>query len=137
MPLILDGKTIGLIVVANRESGYSYEQQEDLESIVPVVTQVLQRRKVEQKRKLAEQELKASELRFKALGQDLESGVFLIDGEGKVAIYNPAFLQIFNLSEQELEHMKIQDLSWDTWNVVDKDVNALHFESHPVQVRQD
>jgi GAF domain-containing protein len=59
VPLILDGKTIGLIVVANRESGYSYEQQEDLESIAPAVTQVLQRRKVEQKHKLAEQELKA------------------------------------------------------------------------------
>ena len=83
--------------------------------------QALQRRKVEQERKLAEQELKASELRFKALVQDLESGVVLIDGEGKFAIYNPAFLQIFNISEQELEHMKIQDLSWDTWNVVDED----------------
>ncbi|WP_440947665.1 PAS domain S-box protein [Methanosarcina sp. T3] len=133
VPLVLDGKTIGLIAVANREGGYSYEQQEDLEAIAPAVTQVLQRRKVEQERKLAEQELKASELRFKALVQDLESGVVLIDGEGKFAIYNPAFLQIFNISEQELEHMKIQDLSWDMWDVVDKDGNALRFESHPVQ----
>jgi PAS domain S-box-containing protein len=133
VPLILDGKTIGSIAVANREGGYSYEQQEDLEAISPAVTQVLQRRKVEQERKLAEQELKASELRFKALVQDLESGVVLIDGEGKFAIHNPAFLQIFNISEQELEHMKIQDLSWDTWNVIDKDGNALWFESHPVQ----
>ncbi|HWQ48614.1 MAG TPA: PAS domain S-box protein [Methanosarcina sp.] len=133
VPLILDRKIVGSIGVGNREGGYSYEQQEDLEAIAPAVTQVLQRRKVEQERKLAEQELKASELRFKALVQDLESGVFLIDGEGKFTIYNPAFLQIFNISEQELEYMKIQDFSWDTWNVVDKDGNALRFESHPVQ----
>jgi len=97
------------------------------------VTQVLQRRKIEQERKLAEQELKASELRFKALVQDLESGVVLIDGESEFAIYNPAFLQIFNVSEQDLEHMKIQNLGWDMWDVVDKDGNALQFESHPVQ----
>nr|WP_054865196.1 PAS domain S-box protein [Methanosarcina barkeri] len=133
VPLVQEGKTIGSIAVANREGGYSYEQQEDLEAIAPAVTQVLQRRKVEQERKLAEQELKESEVRFKALVQDLESGVFLIDGEGKFAIYNPAFLQIFNVSEQELEHKEIQDLSWDTWDVVDKDGNALRFESHPVQ----
>jgi PAS domain S-box-containing protein len=133
VPLVQDGKTIGSIAVANREGGYSYEQQEDLEAIAPAVAQVLQGRKVEQERKLAEQELKASELRFKALVQDLESGVFLIDGEGKFAIYNPAFLQIFNITEQELENMKIQDLRWDMWDVVDKDGNILRFESHPVQ----
>lgn len=133
VPLILDGKTIGSIAVANRKGGYNCEQLEDLEAIAPAVTQVLQRRKVEQERRLAEQELKVSELRFKALVQDLESGVFLIDGEGKFTIYNPAFLKIFNISEQELEHMKIQDFSWDTWYVADKDGNALRFESHPVQ----
>ncbi|WP_157860136.1 PAS domain S-box protein [Methanosarcina acetivorans] len=133
VPLVQDGKTIGSIAVANRKGGYSYEQREDLEAIAPAVAQVLQRRKVEQESKLAEQELKASELRFKALVQDLESGVFLIDGEGKFAIYNPAFLQIFNISEQELEHMRIQDLSWDMWDVVDKDGNSLQFESHPIQ----
>ncbi|WP_048171046.1 PAS domain S-box protein [Methanosarcina siciliae] len=133
VPLVQDGKTIGSIAVANREGGYNHEQQEDLEAIAPAVAQVLQRRKVEQERKLAEKELKASELRFKALVQDLESGVVLIDAEGKFAIYNPALLQIFDISEQELEHMKIQDLNWDMWDVVDKDGNALRFESHPIQ----
>jgi PAS domain S-box-containing protein len=84
-------------------------------------------------RKKAEETLRKSEERFKALVKNLESGVFLIDGDGKFAIYNLAFLQIFNISEQELEHMKIQDLRWHTWNVVDKDGTALRFESHPVQ----
>lgn len=133
VPLTLDGKIVGSIGVGNREGGYSYEQQEDLEAIAPAVMQILQRRKVEQERKFADQELKASELRFRALVQDLESGVILIDGEGKFSIYNPAFLKIFNISEKELKYMEIQDLSWDTWDVVDKDGNALRFESHPVQ----
>ncbi len=48
VPLVQDGKTVGTIAVANREGGYSSEQQEDLEAIAPAVTQALQRRKAEE-----------------------------------------------------------------------------------------
>ena len=48
VPLILDGKTIGLIAVADREGGYSCEQQEDLEAIAPAVMQALQRKRSEE-----------------------------------------------------------------------------------------
>ncbi|MDY9927249.1 PAS domain S-box protein [Methanosarcina sp.] len=47
VPLILDGKMVGILAVANREGGYRYEQQEDLEAIEPAVMQVLQRKKAE------------------------------------------------------------------------------------------
>ena len=53
VPLVQDGKTIGLIAVANRENGYSYEQQEDLEAIAPAVTQALQRKRSEKALKLS------------------------------------------------------------------------------------
>jgi PAS domain S-box-containing protein len=48
VPLVSDGKTIGVIVVADREGGYSYEQQKDLEAIAPSVVQALQRRRSEE-----------------------------------------------------------------------------------------
>jgi len=48
VPLVLDGKTMGVIAVADRESGYSYEQQEDLEAIAPAVIQSLKRRMSEE-----------------------------------------------------------------------------------------
>nr|WP_255420816.1 histidine kinase dimerization/phosphoacceptor domain -containing protein [Methanosarcina sp. MSH10X1] len=48
VPLVQNGKAVGLIVVANREGGYSHEQQEDLEAIAPAVTQALQRKKAEE-----------------------------------------------------------------------------------------
>jgi PAS domain S-box-containing protein len=48
VPLIQEGKTTGMIVVANREGGYSSEQQEDLEAIAPAVTQALWRKKAEE-----------------------------------------------------------------------------------------
>ncbi|MGB9939437.1 GAF domain-containing protein [Methanosarcina sp.] len=49
VPLVQNGKTIGLITVANREGGYDCEQQEDLEAITPAVTQALQRKRAEEK----------------------------------------------------------------------------------------
>jgi PAS domain S-box-containing protein len=41
VPLVLDGKTMGVIAVADREGGYSYEHQEDLEAILPAVMHAL------------------------------------------------------------------------------------------------
>lgn len=41
VPLVLDGKTMGLIAVADREGGYSYEHQVDLEAIAPAVMHAL------------------------------------------------------------------------------------------------
>jgi PAS domain S-box-containing protein len=58
VPLVQDGKTIGVIAVANHEGDYSFEQQEDLEAIAPAVSQVLQRRKVEQERKQFEEQIR-------------------------------------------------------------------------------
>jgi PAS domain S-box-containing protein len=53
VPLVQEGKTIGLIAVANREGGYSCEQQQDLEAIAPAVVQTLQRKKAEEALKKA------------------------------------------------------------------------------------
>ena len=47
VPFHSNGKTIGLIAVANREGGYSCEQQEDLEAVAPAVMQALQRKRAE------------------------------------------------------------------------------------------
>jgi PAS domain S-box-containing protein len=47
VPLVLNGKIIGMLGVANREDGYSSEQQKDLEAIAPAIIQALQRKKSE------------------------------------------------------------------------------------------
>ncbi|MGZ3634370.1 MAG: sensor histidine kinase, partial [Parachlamydiaceae bacterium] len=60
VPLILDRKIVGSIGVGNREGGYSYEQQEDLEAIAPAVMQVLQRRKADENLRLKLEELARS-----------------------------------------------------------------------------
>jgi PAS domain S-box-containing protein len=47
VPLVLDGKIKGLLAVANREGGYSCEQQKDLEAITPAIMEALHRKKSE------------------------------------------------------------------------------------------
>jgi PAS domain S-box-containing protein len=48
VPLFLDGKIKGLLAVANRDGGYNYEQQKDLEAIAPVILEALQRQRSEE-----------------------------------------------------------------------------------------
>ncbi|MGB9927097.1 MAG: PAS domain S-box protein, partial [Methanosarcina sp.] len=65
VPLVQDGEIMGLIAVANREGGYSCEQQEDLEAVAPAVMQALQRKKAEQERARVEEALLQSEQRVR------------------------------------------------------------------------
>ena len=48
VPLIYGGKTIGMIAVANRDGGYRTEDQEDLESLAPVVMEAFLRKRAEE-----------------------------------------------------------------------------------------
>ena len=48
VPFIQDGKTIGMIAVGNREGGYTQEQQQDLEAVVPAIWQALLRERAEE-----------------------------------------------------------------------------------------
>jgi PAS domain S-box-containing protein len=102
VPLVQDGKTIGLIAVANHEGGYSFEQQEDLEAISPAVVQVLQRKKAEQKRKKAEEALRVSEERFRSLYENSLDGILLTKPDGTILCANPQACQMFGMTEDEL-----------------------------------
>jgi PAS domain S-box-containing protein len=57
VPLIKDSKTIGMIAVANREGGYTVEQQRDLEAAAPAILQALLRKKAEEALLKAKDEL--------------------------------------------------------------------------------
>jgi GAF domain-containing protein len=57
VPLVLDGKIIGMLGVANREDGYSHEQQADLEAIAPAIAPAFHRKRSEMVCKRAEDEL--------------------------------------------------------------------------------
>ncbi len=109
VPLILDGKTVGLIAVANREGGYTCEQQEDLEAIAPAMMQALQRKKEEQERKKAEEALLESEERLRFLGDNLpESAVYQYvhepDGSVRFLYFSTGIERLNGVNVQDVLH---------------------------------
>jgi signal transduction histidine kinase len=71
VPLEQNGRTIGMVAVANREGGYSREQQEDLEILAPAMVEAFLRKRAEEALRKAHDELerrvreRAAELREK------------------------------------------------------------------------
>ena len=95
VPLVQDGKTIGLIAVANRENGYSCEQQEDLEAIAPAVMQALQRKR-------SEEALRLSNIYNRSLIEASLDPLVTIGPDGKITDVNGATEQITGYSRNDL-----------------------------------
>ncbi|HWR26163.1 MAG TPA: PAS domain S-box protein, partial [Methanosarcina sp.] len=132
VPLIFNGKVTGIIGLANREGGYSPEQQKDLEAIASAIIQALQRNKEEQERKKAQKALRCSEEKLRVLVQNVRSGVALIDETGKFALVNPSFLQMFGL-DSELGILNVNSQDWSKWEVYGDDGELLNVDEHPVR----
>lgn len=60
VPLVREGRTIGMIVVGNREGGYRPEDQEALEALAPAVVEAFLRKR-------AEDEIRRNEARLESL----------------------------------------------------------------------
>ncbi len=102
VPLTLDGKIVGSIGVGNRESGYSYEQQEDLEAIAPAVTQALQRRR-------SEEALRLSNIYNRSLIEASLDPLVTIGPDGKITDVNGATELVTGYSRNELIGTDISD----------------------------
>ncbi|MDY9927074.1 PAS domain S-box protein [Methanosarcina sp.] len=95
VPLVQDGKTTGLIAVANREGGYSCEQQKDLETIAPAVVQALQRKR-------SEEALRFSNIYNRSLIEASLDPLVTIGHDGKITDVNGATEQVTGYSRNDL-----------------------------------
>jgi PAS domain S-box-containing protein len=94
-PLISD-QTIGIIAVANREGGYTYEQQEELEALAPAIVEVFQRQK-------AEQALKETEAMASALIKYAPTAIYELDFRGQRFLsVNDAMSVVTGYTREEL-----------------------------------
>ncbi len=83
-------------------------------------------------RKLAEEALRESEEQFRALTENLQSGVALIDEQGAFKIINHAFRRIFEISE-DFDILNVNDQDWGQWQVFDERGALLNVNEHPVR----
>lgn len=101
VPMKHEGRTIGMIAVANRPGGYSAAEQEELESLAPAIVQAFGRKR-------AEEAMLRSEKKYRSLFENSLDAIFLTHPDGRVTDVNPAACRMFGRSKEE-----ICQLGWD------------------------
>ena len=71
VPLIHEGRVVGMIAMGNREGGYTHEQQESLESLAPALVEAFHRKRAEDSLQKAHAELAAA-------NREMESFVYSV-----------------------------------------------------------
>jgi len=90
VPFIQKGKAIGMVAMGNREHGYTQEQQQDLEAVVPAIFQTLLSKR-------ADEELRQVRDRALWLARFPEQNpnpVIRTSADGTVLYYNPASTKV-------------------------------------------
>ncbi len=82
--------------------------------------------------KKAEEELRQSADQFRTLIKNVNSGVALVDEDGRFTVVNPSFMQIFGL-DSELDILNVNSQDWSRWEVYGEDGKLLHVDDHPVR----
>jgi hypothetical protein len=105
VPLLQEGVVVGIIAVANREGGYSYEQQEDLEAIAPAMMQALQRKREEQERMKAEEALSRERSLLESVMQTTDVMLVLLDLQFNFLWVNSAYAETCQMKSEEMVGM--------------------------------
>ena len=95
VPLIRDGKTIGMLGLANRKSGYRDQDLEALQTLAPTIVQVLMRKR-------AERALAQSERRISLIVDSIADGFFTIDRQWRFTRVNDAAVRHFGKTREEM-----------------------------------
>ncbi|MEJ2208810.1 MAG: PAS domain S-box protein [Anaerolineae bacterium] len=120
VPLEQEGRTLGVLAVANRPGGYRSEQQEDLEALAPAMVQALLRKRTADA-------LQESEARLLAILRQLPVGVGVLDRDGHFILSN-AIMRSY-VSEDIMPARDPQQ--WHRWSATDDQGRALPPEVWP------
>ncbi|OQB23880.1 MAG: Alginate biosynthesis sensor protein KinB [Firmicutes bacterium ADurb.Bin182] len=83
VPVILDGKVKGIIAAANRDGGFSGENQEILEALAPTIIEVILYKKLKE-------ECSNNETVLKTIIESTDDPIFLKDKENRLVLVNSA-----------------------------------------------
>jgi PAS domain S-box-containing protein len=95
VPLKQMGRAIGLIGLANKETGYTLADQQDMEILSLAFVEAL-------KRKRTEETLKESNIRLQTLIQAIPDVVYFKDAQGRNVVVNKAFEDLVGLGQEEI-----------------------------------
>lgn len=113
VPIVYGQETIGLISVANKDSGYTDDDKDLLARIAYKVSPILyarsQRDAQERRRITAEENLRASEEKYRLLITNADEAIFIIQDE-VIKFPNPKAQEMSGHSMEELAGMPFVDL---------------------------
>jgi diguanylate cyclase (GGDEF)-like protein/PAS domain S-box-containing protein len=127
-PLRDDGKTIGMIALANKESGYDLADQEDLESLSVAFVEAL-------KRKRAEVALRESEAKYRHVFENVQDIIYRTDAQGIITEISPSVeqwgytrtgmigAQVLDVYEDPEERSRLLEALFKRGEVVDYEVH--------------
>jgi len=107
VPLKHGDRTVGMIALANKASGYSTFDQEDVETLSIALMAALNRKR-------SEEALRESEEKYRTLFEDSRDAIYITTREGKLIDANQSALDLFGYSREEMTS-----------------VNALQLYVHP------
>lgn len=94
-PLKEQNRVIGMIAMANNESGYTTEQQEDLQTLATFCVEAIRRKEVEES-------LKDSESKYRSIFEESNDAILLTVPDGSILDANPAACRMFGMSVDEI-----------------------------------
>jgi PAS domain S-box-containing protein len=103
VPLKREGKTVGMIGLANKESGYTLADQENVESLGGAFVEALNHQRTAEA-------LRKGEERYRLMVERLPIGITHNTPAGEFLVYNPFAQNLTGYTLQELSDMKAQDL---------------------------
>ncbi|HUW19335.1 MAG TPA: PAS domain S-box protein [Sedimentisphaerales bacterium] len=113
-PIMYGGEAVGLLEAANRATDYGEKDLEFLEGIAgriaPVLHARLQRDRQEKQRKKAEEALRESEDKYRAIFEQAADSIVLIDAEnGELVEFNDTAHENLGYCREEFRTLKISD----------------------------
>ena len=109
VPLKHEGRTVGMIALANRESGYSSADQEDVESLSIVFVEALNRKRAEQALRHSEEIAKKETAKLSAMISGMEEGVIFADADNVIVEVNGYFCSFVGKKRDELLGKKLEE----------------------------
>jgi len=95
VPAIIDGRSVGIIILANQVHDYATKDQQFVERLAALFALALQRQQ-------SQDALKASEERYRVVTQSANDAIITVDSDGIIISWNVGATNIFGFNEKEM-----------------------------------
>ncbi len=114
LPFIIVSGTIGedIAVAAMKAGAHDYLMKGKLARLAPAIERELREAEARRQRRQAQEDLRASEAKYKSLSDELPVGIYRTTADGRVLHANPAFAAIMGYGSVEamLHDCQVEDL---------------------------